>query len=150
MKKYSALVLSVVESINKNYEEARSDLVRVVAEVEHGMKDVLPDFKMRLTLLDDDAEGTFYRVEAVPAPDDSIVGIIRITDFFIPANGYPISSGRILMSKANFNPQEKFDSVENLENFFQNLLADPESRLIQAIGFAMRRKTAQFDSDTQF
>lgn len=114
------------------------------------MKDVLPDFRMNLVLLEDDTEGTFYRLEAIPAPGDSVVGKIRITDFFIPANGYPISSGRILISKANFNPEQEFNSFGHLESFFENLLADPASRLIQAIGFAMRRKTAQLDSDTPF
>lgn len=150
MKKFSSLVLSVIDSLNKNYEAARNDLFEIVADIEFNMKEILPDFTIGLTTLEDSTEGTFYRLVATPAPNDHVVGNIRITDIFIPASGYPISSGRFILNSDNYNPDIEFRTKNDIDIFFQDLLTKPESRLIQAIGFAMRRKKAQLDNDIPF
>ncbi|WP_407713226.1 hypothetical protein ACJJWD_13770 [Comamonas testosteroni] len=140
MSKFNALVKSIIQESSKKFESAETDFNNVIQEVETSLKDVLEDFYFETDVIEDAIEGRYYRVQAVPLPNDHFVGKVRINDFFIPSNGYPMTIGKYNPRSSDFSEEAKLNNKAEIEDIFEKMLSTPESRLVQTIGFALRRK----------
>ena len=84
-----------------------------------------------------------FRVFLDTGVNDMEAEVVNITHLRIPAHGYPVSYGTYTKNTGAFIPAQNSDlkDLEAVEKFFADLLSNPESTLIQAIGFALRRSS---------
>lgn len=139
--KYIEIAKSLVEELNKNYSTAFNELQATVGALENALKQILPELKFELFNYDDDYSGTIFRLIIDANPSDNKIERIRVTDFYVPSNGYPISIGLLRKKGDTFETERTVYSKEEIEAYLESLTNSNDSRIIQTIGFALRRKT---------
>ena len=144
--KYTDIAIQLISEINQKYEIARNDLNSVVGELENSLKKIIPHIKFNLQTISDEFDGTTSRLILDPNSADMEIGVVKITDFFIPSTGYDIGFGDHLKNINEFQFEGKLKTKDDIESFFQTIMSDPNSRVIQAIGFAARRHNLKNES----
>lgn len=138
---YDSILRATLTTINQGFENAQRDLVSVVEAVSNSLKRNANDtFNLDFTNLREDYNGTIYRIFFDENPNDLEAATITVDFFYIPSKGYPIEQGNYYRTNEEFKKHQEISSKEELELYFQEMLKDPESSLIQAIGFSMRKK----------
>ena len=88
-----------------------------------------------------DVKGSTFRIFLDPDVSDSSAQVAVIVYMRIPAQGYPVQVGTYNKSGGIFTPNNKdLANKSEVEEYFADQLQDPDSKLIQAVGFALRRR----------
>lgn len=83
---------------------------------------------------------TTFRLYIDPDTADPEQSMMTITHFQLPAAGYPIKYGTFSKVTDSFNPAGELPDVDSLNKYFAELLSQPESVLVQALGYALRKR----------
>lgn len=138
MSRFDALLKKSVAEVNAGFEQAQKDLFEIVGEISRSVQD-LGNFAINLTVVGSDVNGTTYRLTLDPDTNDLEATPLRLLTLNIPTKGYPIGHGVYSKLNEEFRPHGSFLNIEELTSYFESLIGDPSSSLIQAIGFAMRK-----------
>lgn len=132
--------IQLINQINEKYEHAYADLLKIIGELENSLKTIIPGLEFKLKELSDGPGGTIFSLDLDPNSKDYGIDIVKITDFFISSQGYPIEQGKFIKLGDQFDTIEKLNNKYELEEFFKKLLSSSDSRLVQSIGYAARRQ----------
>lgn len=144
MPNFDEILKKSLSAVNDGYGAALEDLNNVVEKLALAIKgNAGEQFNLELAKVSEDIKGATFRVYLDPDPEDANVSLINVGHFRLLSSGYPIYSGLYNKSSSLFSPEREFSDVVALEGFFAELLASPDSTLIQAIGFAIRKKASK-------
>lgn len=135
------IALQIISDINQKYNIARSDLEQTIGRLENSLKKIIPELKFHLSIAKDNHTGTIFSLILDPNPSDNRINQVKISDFFITTNGYPIAHGRYSKITEEYRSEGSFESANDIENHFKNLIESSDSIIIQSVGFAARRKS---------
>lgn len=146
---FNAILKLSLAAVNDNYQEAVRDVEEVVGSVHAAVQqNAGKRFGVVLTDQSADIKGSTFRIYFDTNVDVMRAKIIDVLFVRIPSSGYPIALGTIDKSTKNFFAEQQIIDKEQLQKAFAQLLQNPESSLIQAIGFALR--TQNTDDDVPF
>lgn len=144
---FDEILRQSVLSVNAGYETALSDLRTVVGKLEAAVKKNAGEkYGFILNELHSDVRGTTFRTYFDTDVKNVRAAIMDIIIIRLPASGYPLSIGTFDKGSKNFNPTEEIPDVDALNRVFVTLIREPDSALIQAIGFALRNKALEDDA----
>jgi hypothetical protein len=147
---FEELVNKSLATINTGFEESISDLTKILDSITSALQNASSrNFLLDYRIVSEGPKGSVARVFFDADPDDVDAEQSTITHIWIPAKGYPIEGGTYRKSLERFDQTDIFNDGEALEAYFADLLASPDSALIQAIGFGMRQ-SAQSGSSSPF
>lgn len=136
---FDAILKSSLAAVNDNYQAALSDVIDVVESIHAAIqKNAGSKYALIFTDMSADIKGSTFRVYFDTNKDVMRSKLIDILFIRIPSAGYPVGIGTIDKSSKIFLAEETVSTCEELKKYFAQLLQNPESSLIQAIGFAMR------------
>lgn len=144
------LTIQLINDLNEKYEVSYKDLETTIGEIENSLKNIVPGIKFKLKETSDGPGGTIFSLDLDPNSNDMGIDLVKITDFFIPAQGYPIEHGRFSKQLSDFTTSGEIQNKEQLVDFFKNLLSTSDSRLVQSIGYAARRHKLGKQEDSPF
>lgn len=129
-------------TINKGFDESISDLARILESITSAIRNASSrNFQLDYRIEVEGPKGSLARVYFDPDPTDMSAEPYTITYIWIPAKGYPIEGGSYRKAIDKFDTIDVFHDAAALEGYFADLLTNPDSVLIQAIGFGMRQST---------
>lgn len=142
MVDFNEILKKSLLTVNEGYQRAYEDLSSVVAGVRESIKqNAGQEFTIELSQISAQLEGTSFQIYMDTDVNNSHAQIYRITDIEIPQTGYPIFLGAYNRVHQTFmRGEESFEDAEAISTYFAEQLSNPESRLIQLIGFALRRR----------
>ena len=136
---FDGLLKASLAVVNDGFQRAVSDLNDMASEVDAAIKrNANARFGLSVSELTSDMKGSTYNVYFDPNIHSSKSVIIDVAYFRVPASGYPISIGLYQRNTRNFYPEASISDRGELESVFERFLQDPESALIQAVGYALR------------
>lgn len=136
------IAFNIINEINQKYNIARSDLEGTIGRLENSLKKIVPELKFHLSISKDSHAGTIFSLVLDSNPGDNKIAQIRISDFFITTNGYPIEHGRYFKPTDEYRSEGSFESINDIENHFKSMIESSDSIIIQSVGFAARRRAA--------
>lgn len=140
MINFDELLKSSLSVVNEGYQTAFDDLVDIVDRLSKSIKSNAGDnFALEWQCIKDEVKGSLFRIYFDTDENNPKAEAITISSIFIPSLGYPVTYGAYSFKARVFSEGGKCSSKEELEEYFSGFLASPESPLIQAIGFAMRK-----------
>lgn len=135
-----------VTSVNAGYEAALADLRKVIGQLDAAVKNNAgAKYGFVLQELHSDIKGTTFRTYFDTDVNNARATIMDILAIRLPAAGYPLSVGTFDKGNKSFHPLEELPDVDALNRVFVTLIREPDSALIQAIGFALRNKALAED-----
>lgn len=138
---FDELLRKSLESVNEKYEIAYGDVYGYVEKLRAAVNTSLgANASVELVEMTSDVKSTIFRLVIDTDSEDANSEVAILSTFKIKASGYPIEVGFYNKSTNMFRIEGQMDSKEDLEKFFIELLATPESSLIQIIGFALRKR----------
>lgn len=142
MADFDEILRKSLSIVNDEYQRALDELRVIVAEVRESIKtNAGEEFTVELSELTSNIEGAAFQIFLDTNVNDLNSSLLKIVELQVPANGYPIFIGTYSKANGRFTQgDEKFDNQDEIRNFFANQLSDPNSRFIQLIGFALRRR----------
>lgn len=147
---FNEIVATTIVGLNKGYEEAIGDLKDILLRVGEAIRNNSKEnFDVFFRTLSESPRGDIYRVYFDTNSEDPDAETLQIATFYIPPKGYPIQIGVYRKVTDEFKAHGTIKNRDEFESFFGELLSDPDSTLIQAIGFGMRRKSTN-DNDLPF
>ncbi len=144
------ITIQLINDLNEKYGISYNDLETTIGEIENSLKNIVPGINFKLKETSDGPGGTIFSLDLDPNSNDMKIDIVKITDFFIPAQGYPIEHGRFSKQLNEFTTAGEIENKEQLIDFFKNLLSTSDSRLVQTIGYAARRHKLGKQEDSPF
>ncbi|WP_159874666.1 hypothetical protein [Aquitalea denitrificans] len=150
MTDFLKIIQTTLQDINSGFETAKNDLNNVVESINEAvLKTSARSFSMYTRPLTESPKGDIYRVYFDTDTEDSDAEVMTIMDFMIYPKGYPIDMGSYRKQTGAFSPIKRLANRSDLEEFFAAALSDPESSIIQAIGFGMRKYRNAMDMDDE-
>lgn len=145
MVDFSDLLKGTLESINKAFREVESDLSDVSSRISTAVKtNVGGQFDIIKSEVRNTIDGVVYRFYFDTNVNDDTADAVTLCFIRLPVTGYPIFAGKYNYKDKIFSPQEELSDKQELELYFERFFDNPESALIQAIGFALRKnRTAE-------
>ncbi|MFJ1213317.1 hypothetical protein [Burkholderia pyrrocinia] len=142
MTNFDSLLQKSLATVNDGYEQARQDLENIVSEVDTSLKSNLGDEFAFVAIEEDiNIKGTIYAISLDTETDNRSAPYIPIVSIRIPSTGYPIETGSISKSTGLFTVDGTvLKDSSDIKTFFSAQLENPNSMLIQAIGFALRKR----------
>lgn len=138
---FDSILRESLSAVNSAYDAAYNDLNEVVAKIRDAMIATTGDGSaLELKRVAADRSSTTFRLYIDPDPKDPEASLITVTSFRIPTAGYPILFGTYSKVSEAFKDAGKLDDKSALVQYFAEQLKEPESALVQAIGFAMRQR----------
>jgi hypothetical protein len=129
-------------AVNDGYMSALNDLSGTVDKVREAVIQNADDkVGLELQKVASDLKSSTFRFFLDPNVADINQELITITCFQIPSSGYPIKCGTLHKPGNHFTATGEIEDREGLLRYFSDLLQQPESRLVQAIGFALRQRS---------
>lgn len=143
MTNFDLLLKKSLAAVNDGYEQARSDLQHIVSSVDSSLRSNLgDDFALVATEEEISIKGTVYTVSLDTETSNRSSPYIPIVSLRIPSTGYPIEVGSMVKSTGTFSTDGTFlVDIESIKSFFAAQLDNPNSLMIQAIGFAIRKRS---------
>lgn len=141
MSDLKKLILDSLKDINHAYEIAEADLAEVLLQVTEAVREATGapfDFSYH-SVFESPSESVF-RVLLDFDSNEFDSETHKISDIKITPMGYPIYFGIFNKSAELFMPQVTLDDRKALETHFFGMLSDPNSSLVQAIGFGLRKR----------
>lgn len=139
MVDFSSLLKDTLAAVNKVFKEADSDLSDIASRISSAIKtNVGEQFDIVKSEIKNTIDGVVYRFYFDTNVLDERAEAITLCFIHIPVTGYPIFSGNYTYKDRTFVAKGKYDNKKDLEEYFEKFFEDPESSLIQAIGFALR------------
>lgn len=141
MSELKRRILESLRSINQGYEIAENDLTEVLLQVTEAVQEATEaPFDFSYHSVFESPSESIFRVLLDFDPSDFDSEQHKISDIKIPPNGYPIFFGNFNKSSEYFSPQAQLAGRKELEAHFFDMLSDPSSSLVQAIGFGLRKR----------
>jgi hypothetical protein len=141
MPDFDSLLQHSLSTVNSGYLAAQGDLFRVVERLAEAIqRQTGTNIYLALKQQTADVKGTVFVLYVDVNPDDQQADTINIEHIKLQARGYPVLLGTYRKPINDFKASGSLDTPEDLEAHFVDLLADPDSPLIQAIGFALRQR----------
>lgn len=145
---FNEILKNSLAAVNDNYQIAVGDLEEVVESVHTAVqRNAGEKYGVILTDLSADIKGTTFRIYFDTNIENLRSKVMDVLFVRVPSSGYPIAIGTVDKATKKFYGEETANNKEELKKYFGQLLQNPESSLIQAIGFALR---TQEDEDTPF
>lgn len=142
MNDFDALLKRTLSIVNADYDEALSVVDAVVTQLREAITtNAGSEFAFEITELSNDINGSVHRIYLDPDSNDSAARIAVITYLQIPSTGFPIKVGRFSKNTGFTAEEDDLKDSEEVVKYFSNFLEDPNSKLIQAIGYALRLKS---------
>lgn len=139
---FNQIVANTITGLNKGYEQAIYDLTDISNQVSSAIKNnSKSDFDIFIRPLFEAPKGDIFRVYFDTNSEDPESETIPIATLFIPPKGYPIQLGSYRKVTDEFKAYRIIENRNEFESYFAELLSNPDSALIQAIGFGMRKKS---------
>lgn len=140
---FGAILKDTLAGINAGFEQAAGDLQEVLDAITEGIQEhTNSGYKVYAKVVSEDTKATIFRLYFDPDPLVSDAEVIPLTTLQVSAKGYPIMRGTY-RKVGGFTPAASdpvaFQNRAELEQYFAHQLSDPDSNLVQAIGFAMRK-----------
>lgn len=139
MNNFSDILKNSILQVNNGFEKAHEALVKVIGQLTTAIEEI-GAFACRLSEVENRPEAAIYRLSFDPNPDDIEVKLIHLAMFRIPSYGFPIETGNYIKNRDEFVIENIIEDEAALESLFKDILSDPNSSLVQAIGFALRSK----------
>lgn len=145
MNDFDFILRKSLAAVNEGYEQALSDLFEIVEEVDASLKtNVGEEFAFVAVEYELSMKSAIYTVSLDTNSDDRGAPYIPVVSMRIPSSGYPMETGSVQKSTGNFTPDGiALKDRSEIKVFFASQLEDPNSLMIQAIGFALRKKAAR-------
>lgn len=141
MADFEGLLQNTLTSINLRFAEAERDFTAVIEKLSEAIKKSSnSDFALSTSIISDGQKGSVYRLYFDIDTQNMDSDLQALDTFYISSKGYPIQQGQYRKAIDDFIARNEFSNIEQLESYFETMLADPESPLIQSIGFGLRRK----------
>ena len=138
---FDEILKKSIAAVNDGYAAAHEDLTVTVDKVREAVvASAGGQVALELKKSASDIKGTTYRLYLDPNVNDMEQEVVTITYFQIPASGYPIKYGIFRKSGYSFTSAGEIEDQAALLKYFGGLLEQPESVLVQAIGFALRQR----------
>ncbi|WP_143450355.1 hypothetical protein [Janthinobacterium sp. BJB446] len=145
---FDSILRKSLTVVNDGFQDALTDLKGVVEAVSESVKNNAGQkFALALGEVSNDLRGSTFRVFFDTDVNNVRARIIDVLYFRIPASGYPIFEGQYDKGSKNFSAGKELKDKDSIAQEFGSLLRNPDSSLIQAIGYAMRTKD---DDDIPF
>lgn len=144
MANFDALIKKSLAIVNDGYQQALADVKVVVEKLSNAIRQNAGEhFALEVSEVKSDVKGVTFRIFLDTDVNDLQADIVTIVHIRILSKGYPILHGSFNKTQNVFVSMDgnELEDMAAVEQFFADLLADPESSLIQALGFAMRKKT---------
>ena len=137
---FTDLLKNSLAVVTGGYVTAHDDLIGVIDRVRKALlSNAGEQVALELKKVSADVSSTVFRLFLDPSTMDPETALVTITYFRLPSSGYPIEWGSYKRVTNTFEASGEAEVKEELEKFFGSLLTQPESTLVQAIGFAMRQ-----------
>lgn len=144
MTDFNALLRKSIATVQEGYQSAVKDLSEVVNEIGVAISDLSSGAcDLQLQTIAVDVAGTSFRIYLDTNSKDPSALSVPIIDLFLTNKGYPINAGQIDKATGRFFTQTYFSDRADLERFFADTLGNPDSSLIQSLGFAMRKNESR-------
>ena len=146
MTDFNVLLRQSLAIVNDGFQNARDEIERIVAKLSAAVKQTAgEDFAVEMSEVSATPKGTTFRIYFDPNSMDPTAEVITVAALFVPSKGYPVLRGTWNKSTNTFFPTQggELRTLEDVEKFFADLLSNPESSLIQALGFALRRSVSR-------
>lgn len=141
MPDFDSLLHNSLATVNSGYLAAQGDLFKIVERLSESIqRQTGTNIYLGLNQQMADVKGTVFSLFVDVNPDDQQADRINIEHMKVQAKGYPVLLGSFRRPLLDFKASGSLETPEDLENHFVELLADADSPLIQAIGFALRQR----------
>ena len=142
MQDFNDILRRSLSIVTDGYEKARGDINDVVGLIRGAIKENIGDnFSLELAEAKTDIKGSTFNIYLDTDIYDLSASIVPVVDIRIPGGGYPVELGDFNKSLQVFHSRDEvLCSRIDVEQFFAQQLSDPDSSLIQSIGFALRQK----------
>ena len=144
MEDFDSILQRSLATINVGYQTAFDDVKSVVQKISSSIKrSAGENFDLEVQEISDDVGGSTLRVYLDTDSSEPRAEVMTIVHIRIPSNGYPIFQGGFSKSSNRFSGSHHDAAIADkngVEEFFRQMLINPESPLIQALGFALRVK----------
>lgn len=140
MQDFKDILKKSLTAVNEGFESAMRDLDTVTGNVNAAVKEIASQsFEVSLRKVSEDVTAVIYRVSLDMTVDNVKSTVMAITHFSVPSKGYPLHFGSYSKRDDEFSISGRIDAIWELEQFFVDMMNDPDSSLIQSIGFAIRK-----------
>lgn len=140
---FGAIIKGTLAGINAGFEQARGDLQEVLDAITEGIQENTDSgYRVFAHVVAEDPKATILRLHFDPDQLDTDAETFPLGTLQMSAKGYPIVRGtyrKLGGFTATSNEPIAFQNKAELEEYFAQLLSNPDSSLVQAIGFAMRK-----------
>jgi hypothetical protein len=142
MTDFDAILKRTLSVVNASYDEALEVVESVVRQLGNAIStNAGGEFVLEMIELNNDISGSVHRIYLDPDSTDDNARLVTITYLQIPSTGFPIKVGRFSKNTGFIASDKNLDTSSDVEEYFSNFLEDPNSKLIQAIGYALRLKS---------
>lgn len=142
MTDFNEILRKSLSIVNDGYQQAVDNIKEVVSNLSDSIKaNAGEDFSLEIGEISSDLKGATFRIFLDTDVNDVEASTMNIIDLRIPVGGYPVQLGTFTKSIQSFKAAEQvLNNKSDIEQYFAQQLSEPDSRLIQAIGFAVRRR----------
>lgn len=148
MSDFDALLRRTLSVVNENYESSLNVVKGVVQKLGEAIeKNAGDEFLFAMTEVNSDINGSVHKIFLDPNNDDDSVRLVIINYVLIPSTGFPIKLGKYSKTMGFMADEDDLNDPEDVNKYFSRLLEDPNSKLIQAIGYALRLKANRNEND---
>lgn len=141
MDDFNDILKKSLSVVNEGFRAAMDDIENIIAAVRESIKgNAGNEFSLECSEVFSNIKGSIYRVFLDTDSFDPEADLVVLTYFRIPQKGYPIELGNYNKVTGFSVSGKLWTSKDDVMNHFVSQLQDPESQLIQAIGFALRRR----------
>ncbi len=135
------LVMQSFSTINDRFNIAQKDLQDIVNEMSNVLKKVtgVSSIELGIAVQFENETGSCYRVYLDANPGDPAAYYINVASFKISLKGYPIEEGVLRQPANQFSGNRELSNPEEIRSYFAQMIQDPDSSLVQAVSFIMRK-----------
>lgn len=126
--------------VNEGFRAAYNDLDDLVSSLSEAIRNIAGErFDIGFSEIHKEIKSTTYRVYLDPDTGDIDAQLLDFSYIRIPSKGYPIVKGGSVIKGTNILTGDvKIENKEQLAEAFAAFIQDPDSPLIQSIGYALR------------
>lgn len=144
MIEWKSLLQKSIQTANDGFMRAESELTAVVEELSSELKETAHrDFRLIMFPVSENMKYSVFQVSLDTDENKDDADAIKICYFKISSKGFPIEEGAYRKQIEQWTPTSQMKSREDIENFFKEMIGNPDSSFVQAIGFAIRQKKGE-------
>jgi hypothetical protein len=137
---FDSVLKNSLKIVSEGYQGALSDVKDIVSEVSMAVaRNGNEQFALYVQEMSSDIKGGSFKIRFDTNVNNGRAKVIDIVYVRIPSIGYPIGVGSFDKHSQRFFVDDELTDKESLRNYFLRLIENPESTLIQSIGYAMRK-----------